>query len=458
MASFSPIDNNVGILAVEVYFPKSYVSQVDMEAANGVAAGKYTIGLGQDAMAFTGDQEDINSVALSVVHSLLEKYQIDPKEIGRLEVGTETIIDKSKSTKTVLMTLFEQSGNHDIEGATVINACYGGTAALLNALMWVDSTEWDGRYAIVVAADIAVYADGPARPTGGCGSVALLIGRDAPLKIDLRTRTTYAVHAWDFFKPNLESEYPIVNGALSQTVYLQSLDDCYTRFVQKCKEGRGEDMTTASLDHMLFHSPYNKLVQKGFGRLLFVDAWLGQGEERVAQAVQQWVAAGDIASTYEDKALEAVLKTVSVPGYKQKVALACELSKQIGNTYTASVYLNLANLVSAAGDSLVGQKVALYSYGSGSLASMFAIVPRISTSHRFSLGKMQSALDLPGRLARREKLTPGHLAAALAAREAAHGQAPFAPTFTPDSLFPGTYYLKQINALQEREYARKPLA
>ena len=72
-------------------------------------------------------------------------------------------MDKSKSTKTVLMSLFEGSGNTDIEGITVINACYGGTAALLNALAWVESSGWDGRYAIVVAADIAVYADGPAR-------------------------------------------------------------------------------------------------------------------------------------------------------------------------------------------------------------------------------------------------------------------------------------------------------
>ena len=31
------------------------------------------------------------------------------------QVGTETLIDKSKSTKTVLMSLFEESGNDDIE-------------------------------------------------------------------------------------------------------------------------------------------------------------------------------------------------------------------------------------------------------------------------------------------------------------------------------------------------------
>ena len=38
-----------------------------------------------------------------------------------------------------------------------------------------------GRFALVVAADIAVYASGNARPTGGAGAVAMLIGPNAPI-------------------------------------------------------------------------------------------------------------------------------------------------------------------------------------------------------------------------------------------------------------------------------------
>lgn len=41
-----------------------------------------------------------------------------------------------------------------------------------------------GRYALVVAGDIAVYATGSARPTGGAGAVAMLVGPDAPLAFD----------------------------------------------------------------------------------------------------------------------------------------------------------------------------------------------------------------------------------------------------------------------------------
>lgn len=68
------------------------------------------------------------------------------------------------------------------QGVDSLNACYGGTAALFNAVNWVESRAWDGRLALVVAADIAMYAAGPARPSGGCGAIAMLIGRRCPKK------------------------------------------------------------------------------------------------------------------------------------------------------------------------------------------------------------------------------------------------------------------------------------
>ena len=70
----------VGILAMEVYTPRTYVKQSALEEHSGVPAGKYTLGLGQEALGMTGDAEDVNSLCLTVVHSLLEKY-VDSKQI-----------------------------------------------------------------------------------------------------------------------------------------------------------------------------------------------------------------------------------------------------------------------------------------------------------------------------------------------------------------------------------------
>lgn len=163
----------------------------------------------------------------------MRNYHIHPSQVGRLEIGTETLFDKSKSTKTVLMTLFK--GNHDIEGktefilgATSINACYGATNALINTLNWITSPFWDGRYGIVVAADIAVYEDGPARCTGGAGAVALLIGPNGKIVFN-KERSTFIDHVYDFYKPNPSSEYPTVDGKLSIDCYIKAVEECYKK-------------------------------------------------------------------------------------------------------------------------------------------------------------------------------------------------------------------------------------
>ena len=128
---------DAGITAMEIYFPSTYVDQAELEAFDNVAKGKYTLGLGQKEMAFVGEEEDVVSISLTAVRNLMEKNGISYKDVGRLEVGTETQIDKSKSIKTHLMSLFAQEGNFDVEGVTSTNACYGSTNALFNTLNWV---------------------------------------------------------------------------------------------------------------------------------------------------------------------------------------------------------------------------------------------------------------------------------------------------------------------------------
>lgn len=75
----------------------------------------------------------------------------------------------------------------------------------------MQSDVWDGRLGIVVCVDVAVYAKGPARPTGGAGAIALLIAPNATFVME-RERSTFMKDVYDFYKPNLNSEYPLVDG------------------------------------------------------------------------------------------------------------------------------------------------------------------------------------------------------------------------------------------------------
>lgn len=54
-----------------------------------------------------------------------------------------------------------------------------------------------------------VYAEGPARPTGGAATIAMLVGPDAPISFESKLRGSHMAHAYDFYKPNLASEYPV---------------------------------------------------------------------------------------------------------------------------------------------------------------------------------------------------------------------------------------------------------
>jgi hydroxymethylglutaryl-CoA synthase len=144
----------------------------------------------------------------------MKKYNIDPKSIGRIDVGTETIIDKAKSVKTVLMQLFEEAGNSDIEGVDNVNACYGSTAAIFNAINWIESSSWDGRNAIVFAGDIAIYAEGSARPAGGAGACAILVGPNAPLVFERMLNTFFLVVST--FLPELQPS--TVHSCLTPTI------------------------------------------------------------------------------------------------------------------------------------------------------------------------------------------------------------------------------------------------
>ena len=85
------------------------------------------------------DDEDTVSLALSSLGRLLCSCELAFTEIERLEVGTESAVDRGKSTKSFLMSLFESNDHHSVEGVDTFNACYGGTNAFFSTTNWIQS-------------------------------------------------------------------------------------------------------------------------------------------------------------------------------------------------------------------------------------------------------------------------------------------------------------------------------
>ena len=455
---------DVGIVNMEVYFPSQYVEQAELEEFDGVSTGKYTIGLGQTKMGFCDDLEDINSLCLTVVDRLVQKTPgLSYNSIGRLEVGTETLVDKSKSVKSVLMNLFEESGNSDVEGVDSTNACYGGTAALFNCISWVESSYWDGRYAIAVAADIAVYAKGNARPTGGAGAVAMLIGPNASLVFERGLRATHTKHAYDFYKPDMASEYATVDGKLSVQCYLSSLDKCYHLYRQKAakmskiQNGTVDEnqFTINNFDAVLFHAPYCKLVQKSFARLDLNDFVEANNNERASnyEGLDSFNSV-ELENSYFDRDVEKAFMAHSQKGFQEKTKPSLQMATNVGNMYTASLYGGLAAyLCSKTKENLIGNRVALFSFGSGLVSSLFSLKIRGE-----NLDLITSTLgDLDKTLEDRRKVDPSEFSKTMQLREDTHHSAPYKPTGTVSNLAPGTWYLNNIDEMHRRTYSKREM-
>lgn len=475
--------HNIGIKAIEIYFPSQCVEQSELEKFDGVASGKYTIGLGQTRMSFCDDREDIYSIALTTLSSLFKKYSIDPASIGRLEVGTETMLDKSKSVKSVLMQLFEKSGNFNVEGVDNVNACYGGTNAVFNSVNWVESSGWDGRDAVVVAGDIALYKKGNARPTGGAGCVAMVIGPDAPIVFEPGMRGSYITHAYDFYKPDLTSEYPYVDGQFSLRCYTEAVDACYKAYnareaTLKSKmnghavNGNGvhkkEELKAPidRFDYMAFHAPTCKLVSKSYARMLYND-YISDPSLPIFAEVPAELREMEYTASLTDKAVEKTFMALTKKRFNERVHPAIQVATMCGNMYCGSVYGGLVGLIAnIAPKQLKDTKLGIFSYGSGLASSMFSLKVVGDTS------EMAEKLNLQKRLDARRVVAPevyddvcarpvadletrANDSQMCLLREKAHLQKDFEPVGQVDTLLSGTYYLTKVDEMFRRKYEIK---
>lgn len=436
----------VGIVALAAYFPRTCVAQDALEEHDGVSTGKYTVGLGQSHMTFVTDREDVVSLAMTATERLIKSSGVSYGDIGRLEVGTETVMDRSKSMKSRLMSLFVKSGNTEVEGLDNTNACYGGTAALLNSLAWLRDSA--GRYAVVVCADISVYAPGPARATGGAGAVAMLLGRGEEVCIEMEKglRATHMEDTHDFFKPDFTCEYPVVDGKATVECYTRALDIVYGRWKKRAMaaDGLPFNVRCERVQHFLFHAPFNKMVRRALARLLWLDFEqdLHFANDLLFDDVRSYRADVNAAHSRE---IARKFEKLSSHLYEEKASSAAWLARETGNTYTASLYANLCALIAREGERLVGGRLLLYSFGSGLAATMFSMRVR-------KAGAL--VCDVENAIRERIVMTAIDYQKWMEIRERDFNRFAYSPSYPCDMLGQDVFFLESVGVDGRRIYAR----
>lgn len=110
---------------------------------------------------------------------------------------------------------------------------------------------------------------------------------------------------------------------------------------------------------------------------------------------------------------------------------------------------------------MIGKRVLMFSYGSGSLATAFALYPRVPSAAQnpqFTCQAIADTIDLHARLSARAEMSPAEFSAALLLRETTHGMAPYVPSESVETVAPGAFYIDEINSSHHRIYAQRPLA
>ncbi|KAK4983972.1 3-hydroxy-3-methylglutaryl coenzyme A synthase [Elasticomyces elasticus] len=375
------------------------------------------------------------------------------------------------------MQLFADSGNTEIEGVDTVNACYGGTSALFNAVNWIESRSWDGRDALVVTGDIAVYDKGPARPTGGAGMVAMLVGPDAPLIFESGRKGTYMRHVYDFYKPDLTSEYPVVDGHFSNRCYLSAVDACYAAYSRRsaCVQtsnqtkrqvnghtndnggGEASQLGTGTLmqpqseldsfHFMCFHTPNCKLVAKSYARLFYND-YLESPEREIFKGVPTALKETNYEDSLEDRTVEKTFMALSAKAFAERVAPSIQVPKLCGNMYTASLYSSLASLLSTVSSpDLQDKRIGLFSYGSGLASSLFSMRVVGDTSG------IAKAMDIHNRLDAQKIVSHAVYEEIMELRENAFLRKDYIPLGKIRNIAKGVYYLTHIDDKWRRFYS-----
>lgn len=316
----------VGIDTLSFYIPSYVLDLALLAKARGIDANKFHTGLGQLKMAVPPPDEDIVTMAANAAVRAVR--DVDVSQIEMLLFATESGIDQSKAAGIYV---------HDLAGlpkrCRVIElkqACYSATMALQLALPYLRTHP--SKKVLLVASDIARYGLGTTGESSqGCAALAMVLSANPRL---LSLEPEYGIvteNVMDFWRPNYRNE-ALVEGKYSSKLYMTMLEKTWQQYQEI--SGRG------FMDHHYFcyHTPVPRLVEKAHQHFVKIN----NHQHLLPDAVTHYI---------RD---------------------SLEYGRQIGNSYTASLYVGLASLLDAAPADLSGKRIGFYSYGSGCVAEYFS--------------------------------------------------------------------------------------
>lgn len=311
---------STGISAISFFTPHRYIGLETLAEHHGIDPEKFSKGIGQEKIALPGHDEDIVTMAAEAAKPIIDRYGAD--DIDTVFFATETGIDQSKSAGIYVHRLLGLSPN--CRNVELKQACYSATPALQMACSYV--ARKPDRKVLVIASDVARYdLDSSGEATQGAGAVAMLVTANPTVLEIGAVSGVFTEDIMDFWRPN-HRRTPLVDGKYSTLRYLNALIETWKDY----SAGGGSDY--ASFSNFCYHLPFSRMGEKAHRHLA---------------------------------------KNTKSPIDMEKALSGMLYNRQIGNSYTASMYLAILSTLENNDADLSGTMMGMFSYGSGATGEFF---------------------------------------------------------------------------------------
>ena len=377
----------VGIDSIAFDIPKIHLPIKTLAENRNIEPDKLIKGLGLTKMTFPDTYQDVVTFATNAVYQLILQENLDPNEISRIYVGSESGIDSSKPIASYVVSILEQKiGKNSFRYCDVVDmtfACIGAVDALQNTLDYIRLNP--EKKAIVVATDNAKYdLNSTGEYTQGAGAIAMLITANPRVLSFSKEVGVSTEGVFDFFKPRrylskevainqtnnpewngvledeiaIYKEQPVFDGQYSNTCYINRITEAYFHF-KKLTQQQGA--LYQNWTNIVLHLPYAYQ-----GRRTFVEIY--------AQENPNWLL-NPKDENYKEQ-IKNISKSQEYLDFVTHTIAPSEIaSSQVGNIYTGSIFLGMLSTLcdhfSKDSSSLANSKFGFIAYGSGSKSKVF---------------------------------------------------------------------------------------
>jgi hydroxymethylglutaryl-CoA synthase len=277
--------------------------------------------------------EDPVTMAVNAANPMLT--EADREQIELLIVASESGVDQEKPLSTWVhryLRLAPHCRNFEVK-----HACYGGTAGLHMALNWVAAGLAGEAKALVVATDQSrMHLGRPWEFVMGAGAAAALVsGTPRVLEVELGKSGYWTNEVSDLTRPT--SRVETGNSETSLLSYIDALEGAYAHYLERVKPPVDFDEYFAK---NIYHAPFGGMTFRAHRTLL-----------------RQWL---------------PMSKSEAWAHFERKTLPSLQYLRRMGGAYSASTFIGLLGLIEGAQDLEPGDRISIFSYGSGSCAEFYS--------------------------------------------------------------------------------------